>query len=52
MPLASSSPGPKVARAKFEAFVRDVLAVPKSELDARLAEEKRTRSDRAKHPPA
>ncbi|HUY57301.1 MAG TPA: hypothetical protein VMV12_05685 [Candidatus Micrarchaeaceae archaeon] len=46
--MASRSADPKVARAKFAEFVRSVLAVPKAELDARLADKKRKR---AEHPP-
>ncbi|MHB8689197.1 MAG: hypothetical protein ACYDB4_18720 [Candidatus Dormibacteraceae bacterium] len=37
-------------RERFEEFVRHVLAVPKAELDARLATEKRRK--RKKPPPA
>ena len=40
-------------RQQFEEFVRHILAVPKSELDARLAEEKkRKKRGHAKHPPS
>lgn len=38
---SSSSPNPnRLPRAKFEEFVKHVLAVPKAKLDARLDEEK------------
>lgn len=50
MPLASASPDPKAARAKFEQFVRNVLGVTKDQLDARIAEEKRTKRHRVKRP--
>lgn len=48
-----SSPDPdRVPRAKFEEFVRQVLAVPKSALDARLAAEReRKKRERSKRPP-
>jgi hypothetical protein len=47
--LASRSPGsPKVPRARFEEFVKHVLAVPKAELDARLDEEKHKKRERPK----
>ena len=50
--MASRSPGsPKVPRARFEEFVKHILAVPKSELDARLNEEKRAKRGGAKRPP-
>jgi hypothetical protein len=50
--MSSSSPEPnRLPRAKFEAFVKHILAVPKSELDARLAEEKRKKRERPKRPP-
>jgi hypothetical protein len=51
--MRSSSPEPsRLAREKFEAFVRHVLAVPKAKLDARLAAEKeRKKRERAKRPP-
>lgn len=39
-------------RARFEEFVKHVLAVPKAELDARLDEEKRKKRERPKRPPA
>ena len=48
--MASRSPDPgHLARAKFEEFVRRILAVPKVELDARLAGEKRRKR---RKPPA
>jgi hypothetical protein len=49
--LASRSPDPKIDRNKFEAFVKNILGVTKPQLDARLAEEKRTRRKRAKREP-
>lgn len=47
-----SSPDPgRQTPAKFKQFVRQILAVPKSELDARLDDEKRKKRDRLKRPP-
>lgn len=48
MPLANRSPDPKRDRSKFEKFVKSVLGVTKTELDARLAEAKQARRKRAK----
>jgi hypothetical protein len=48
--LDSQSPAPKIDRLMFETFVKNVLGVTKAQLDARLAEEKRTRRKRAKRP--
>jgi hypothetical protein len=39
---------PKAAQRKFERTIRQLLAVPKSELDARLRAEK----ERSKRPPS
>ena len=48
----SSPSGPsRLPRAKFEEFVRHILAVPKADVDARLAEEKRKKRERPKRPP-
>jgi hypothetical protein len=42
----------RIPREKFEEFVRHILAVPKADLDARLAEEKdRKKRSRTKRPP-
>jgi hypothetical protein len=51
--MGSSSPeANRLPRAKFEEFVRRILAVPKSALDERLDEEKRKKGERPKRPPA
>jgi len=50
MPLASRSPDPKAERSNFERFLKNVLGVTKAQLDARLAEEKRTKRHRVKRP--
>jgi hypothetical protein len=51
--MASSSPDPdRQTPARFKEFVRHILAVPKSELDARLDEEKHKKRERPKRPPA
>ena len=50
--MGSSSPDPgRQTPAKFKEFVRHILAVPKSELDARLDEERRKKRERPKPPP-
>jgi len=49
--LASSPKPNRLPRAKFEEFVKHVLAVPKGELDARLDEEKHKKRERPKRPP-
>ena len=42
----------RLSRVKFEEFVRHILAVPKTELDAQLAEAKeRKKRERTKRPP-
>ena len=49
--MGSSNPDPRTTRAQFEGFVRRILAVPKRDLDARLAEERQRKGPRAKRPP-
>ena len=47
----ASSPDPgRQTPAKFKQFVRQILAVPKSHLDARLDEEKRKKRERPERP--
>ncbi|MGH7762863.1 MAG: hypothetical protein ACREOM_00400 [Candidatus Dormibacteraceae bacterium] len=46
---SSPDAGRRLARHRFEEFVRHVLAVPKVDLDARLAAEKRRKR---KKPPS
>ncbi len=50
--MGSSSGPSRHPRKTFEEFVKHVLAVPKTELDARLDKEKRKKRERAKRPPA
>jgi hypothetical protein len=48
---SSGSEPSRLAREKFERFVRHILAVPKAELDARLAAERAQKKREPKRRP-